>query len=454
MSVQQFEKAVGLKALLAVGMGLLLMACTKEKPASVPVKRQVVEAAQRETSYVNSVLGQPNDGVAALVASYYSDRLTIAAATGALQEYVLPTTYSDEQQSMPYALSVLKRDIIDADTKEPISFANLSNDERASLLGAMLMEDYSRVCERLRVAPEALGGFAVRAMMQRRMVERMGSQPVAFDDFVRMSDEPSGNTQELRDVCAAIPMAVRGEQALEDLELAVLDEMSNGGDVEAIAYSQSVDDYLGQFGLNEAAMETQPRMEPARTALGAATVWVKWSESAEPGRILVRLAQHRKPGFRGNFSGWGHVAIFDDYVRTTFDLNKKTTYDADDEEGVHMRNVDGWACKHYVFRIDYVHYEYKKRRFRKDKKIFVYRRELDPSGVPAECAKHIGKGYVEGYDMLRMNTRVPRRFTCTTLAWYCVKRVLGVDISNDSKWFIFPSDVYLDENTRNVQTVE
>jgi len=187
--------------------------------------------------------------------------------------------------------------------------------------------------------------------------------------------------------------------------------------------------------------------------LGAATVWVKWSESAEPGRVLVRLAQHRKPGFRGNFSDWGHVAIFDDYVRTTFDLNKMTTYDADDVKGVHMRNVDGWACKHYVARIDYVHYEWRRRWLWKEK-VRVYRRELDPSGVPAECAKHLGKGYVEKADMLRMNTRVPRRFTCTTLAWYCVKRVLGVDISNDSKWFIFPSDVYLDENIRIVQTVE
>lgn len=80
-------------------------------------------------------------------------------------------------------------------------------------------------------------------------------------------------------------------------------------------------------------------------------------------------------------------------------------------------------------------------------------RMANTDALADEARHHLGKEYVKWYEFATAKWAAPRRFTCTTLVWWCSKKAYGVNVSNWYSPLVTPSGLFTDSNTYLIREV-
>lgn len=134
----------------------------------------------------------------------------------------------------------------------------------------------------------------------------------------------------------------------------------------------------------------------------------------------------------------GHAEIFvKDVTEKTSISEDGVTIGAWTSSGVSLNSLLNWRYESYVLGInkDKWKWSWKKGLHR------VYTPVSNASKLADKAEKYKGCKYVEWYEFLTPKWVAPKRFTCTTLVWWCAKEVYDVKISPWYTAMVTPSAV-------------
>ena len=168
-----------------------------------------------------------------------------------------------------------------------------------------------------------------------------------------------------------------------------------------------------------------------------------WAGMVKRGDILLALPKHGAPWIYANInpkvtSKMGHIGIITADIDEKTDIYSKCTVECRLKKGVHQRAMKNWDTPHYVVGIQRVKWIWNASKLRLRKEV----RPIEDRSALADVAeKFIGRRYVKWYEVAVCKWAAPRRFTCSTLLWWCAKKVYGFTISNWLFAFTTPSDI-------------
>lgn len=153
----------------------------------------------------------------------------------------------------------------------------------------------------------------------------------------------------------------------------------------------------------------------------------KLSGVTKRGDVIVALPRHGVP----------------DVKNTTGISDNGVTIGAWTEPGICYNSLLNWRYESYLLGIykDKWKFTWKKGLHR------VYSPVSNPSKLATKAEEYVGHEYVKWYEFLTPKWVAPKRFTCTTLVWWCAKEVYDVKISPWYTAMVTPSAVLSDEHT-------
>lgn len=188
--------------------------------------------------------------------------------------------------------------------------------------------------------------------------------------------------------------------------------------------------------------------EGATPTIPAETVIKKLANVAKRGDVIVALPIHGVPDVIFSAANKkykvGHAEIFvKDVTEKTSISEDGVTIGAWTSSGVSLNSLLNWRYESYVLGInkDKWKWSWKKGLHR------VYTPVSNASKLADKAEKYKGCKYVEWYEFLTPKWVAPKRFTCTTLVWWCAKEVYDVKISPWYTAMVTPSAVLTDEHT-------
>ena len=108
--------------------------------------------------------------------------------------------------------------------------------------------------------------------------------------------------------------------------------------------------------------------------------------------------------------------------------------------------MESWDTPHYVMGIQKVKYVWKWRWF-KSGLYKVTTPVSNPDALANWANKYRGHEYVKWYEFATAKWAAPKRFTCTTLVWWCAKKAYGVNVSSWYSPLVTPSGLFTDNCT-------
>lgn len=180
---------------------------------------------------------------------------------------------------------------------------------------------------------------------------------------------------------------------------------------------------------------------------------------AEPGNLLLRLPKHGNTSIKIKIEDFGkdltagHVAILGGFTKNGTENNNMMlpTFNGKIgigayEEGVRIEILSDWLCKSYILCIQRVNYYKIKTGWFSYKYIRTYNRFLGLPELYASAINYKGYPYCDLAEMPIAKWLAPQKFICTTLAWYCVKKLKDINITSWYSTMPTPSDILLNEN--------
>lgn len=200
----------------------------------------------------------------------------------------------------------------------------------------------------------------------------------------------------------------------------------------------------------EASYDTRSGYGEGNYTVPFSTVRSGITAFARKGDLILRLPVYNQPSYLISYSNWnvGHVSIVStagSSLQTAYS-NTKFAIGANINRGVVEEIMDEWCRPSYVMGVSIIKYVWKWRGLRSG----LYRtvtQVANPSAVANEAYRYLGKSYCSASEFLGAKWAAPHSFICTTLAWYCVKNALGVNITDWWTVIPTPSNIYLNENT-------
>lgn len=171
---------------------------------------------------------------------------------------------------------------------------------------------------------------------------------------------------------------------------------------------------------------------------------------ARRGDILVALPKHNAPWIFLNIGDTqfkvGHAAIINKNVTTSWSNYDTFTWGTQLHGGVKNETLDYWSVKSYILGLQKVTWKWKWRGF-KSRLYKTYTPISNPAALANKAGEYAGREYVKWYEFPTAKWAAPTRFTCTTLVWYCAKKIYGINVSSWWATMVSPSGLYLDSST-------
>ncbi len=171
---------------------------------------------------------------------------------------------------------------------------------------------------------------------------------------------------------------------------------------------------------------------------------------ARRGDFIVALPKHNTPWIFLNIGDTqfkvGHAAIINKNVTTSWANNATFTWGTQLHGGVKNETLDYWSVKSYIMGIQKVTWKWKWRGF-KSRLYKTVTPVSNPAALAEKAGQYAGREYVKWYEFPTAKWAAPSRFTCTTLVWYCAKKVYGINVSSWWATMVSPSGLYLDSST-------
>ncbi len=152
----------------------------------------------------------------------------------------------------------------------------------------------------------------------------------------------------------------------------------------------------------------------------------------------------------------GHVAIFSkNGSEIPYYVNKYEiiSIGANNSKGVHYEEIESdWTNNHsiaFVGQVCKVKWKWKWRGFKS--RFVKTSRDVDNDDIYYEIRRQLGKPYCSILQTATCSKLIaPKRFICSSAAWWAAKKGTGVNISSWYKINIWPAGVYLSDNVRIV----
>ncbi len=363
----------------------------------------------------------------------YDDFKTLAFETQAIQAQ--PLSYSSyaevpvsEIAKNPMIPHLQFLDIEDADTHEKLHFYDLPLEEREVFLNCYLQEEQKMLEEKIEIFPEMLEGIEHLNTARNVVFEREGISRLDTERKYLL-----GSTPLLQSHVALTPVAPR-----KDLFELVEEELMKQGEEQGSM----------QGGLSP---EMQPMLCSSSAGKGGKTISPperiikQYLEiGASRGDILMYKPHH---WFGKEFSWGGHVGFLNRLVYPKMSVGESFSIDStprDEDEGtsdgVQEVKFKSWCRPHYVLGLHRVIFVWKRAKW---PELFQIRIIIRPfrqvHRLVRQARKYIGVPYGGLGNSMEI---APEKFICSSLVWYCVKQLYGVDISNGSTRTVWPMDIY------------
>lgn len=383
------------------------------------------EAQERESVAVES-LSETNKTLSELpaeVLAYYGNIKTMMYATNGFEapklintQALLLSTAVEEREKMistinPLALKMQSLQIEDADTGSSVDFFSLPLEEKEDFVEAFLIEEAKMLAEKLEIAPSLKEIIAKENEIFSKEMTKHNLE------LLKLGEE------------ADLERYLSENEALEPAT--VFPELRKKAEEEA--------QMTNAAGLGGTLRKHKVEAQRVKTM---------WDRYARPGDFFLALPQHSNPYRLVNFGEEfvvGHAGILGKHVSTIKNNTEQITIEAASKEGVHGRTFEQWRAPHYIMGIQRITWKWKWRGFRSG--MYKQVSKVDPAPLAREASKYVGHEYVKWYEFATAKWVAPKRFTCTTLVWWCAKEAYGINVSSWMSPLVTPSGLFTDSCT-------
>lgn len=154
----------------------------------------------------------------------------------------------------------------------------------------------------------------------------------------------------------------------------------------------------------------------------------------------------------------GHVAIISknsNEIPTSIPDNYSLTISTNPYNGTHHETIkSAWSEKHGISFVGQV-YDVKWKWYYKKWNDWGWKKELvdvNNTKIYNKALEVIGTPYCTPLEIITAKWTAPKRFICSSMAWWCIKEANDVNIGDWWKPSIFPAGVYLSDRVRIIDT--
>lgn len=431
--MNRFTTKIQLKAIALILSAILLgTSCSKKDFSS---ENDISFEKNDEIAMVNSI-EQDMAKLPKEVTSYYDNIKSLMYATNAFEKPTtsglsakrLSTTESNENAESLENPIVEKLSSLNIQREEgqEVDFYDLAEEEKQVFVDLMLVEEAKILAEKAAQAPEIIEVLAQ---------ENKATNTVITEKKIRQLRV--GQTVDVKnDLGFVVKNTFASAELFNDIK-------------------QEHEKEYAKQNLTKSGIITYPFNYPK---VNIEVVKNTWQTYAKRGNFVVALPLHGNPWTYLNIGKnvrfkVGHAAILNKKITASTNINDDyVTIEAYAENGVEELKIENWDTPHYIMGIQKTCWVWRWRGFRSG----LYRevtRMTNTNALADEARHHLGKEYVKWYEFATAKWAAPRRFTCTTLVWWCSKKAYGVNVSSWYSPLVTPSGLFTDCNTYLIREV-
>lgn len=404
---------------------MLVASCSNNTLSTPPLAESQGETHNDPPTTLRSVTDQLHT-IDAEALAYCNNVKTIMYGTSAFERPKAIQAYEslmDNDSTLvenPMSLRLQSLTIEDEELRKSIDFFDMPIEEQQVFVDMLLVDDAQMITEKIKVAPELKTMLQKENLITSRVIERNH--------------------------------LVTREIGLVHTGLRSLNEKT----VDAKDFFKEL---YEEFDAENNAPDVQPQLRGISGSISfnypkvpVERVRNYWQKHARRGDFIVALPNHFFPwsyinvGKNVRFKV-GHAGIINKRIYSTTNLyDKNSTIECYTDNGVQGLNIASWDTPHYVMGIQKVKYVWRWRGFKSG----LYK-ETTPVSNPEALAnwanKYRGHEYVKWYEFATAKWAAPKRFTCTTLVWWCAKKAYGVNVSSWYSPLVTPSGLFTDNCT-------
>lgn len=328
---------------------------------------------------------------------------------------------STDTHANPVSLKLQSLIIENEETSESLDFFNLSPDEKRVFVDLLLASEAKSVSEKINKYPELKVILEAENRATSRVVTRYNI-PTQDVGIIAPTDLRSSDERNI-------------DKNMFFNELATEIET----EVEAINNESSSEPELRGIG---GIIRKYP-------TLICTKVLDKWRQTARRGDVILALPLHNIGGVLYNPGNprfkVGHAGIINKKIYSSTKTTDKITIECWTEDGVQENEVLNWDVPHYILGIQKVKWVWRWRGFRSG----LYKTVTpvsNPYALSDWAMKYKGRSYIKKTEHPISKWIAPKRFTCTTLVWWCAKQAYGINVSSWYLPLVTPSDIFLDSS--------
>lgn len=353
-----------------------------------------------------------------------SSRSEISTQTESFYEALDDQRYSENFNPMSLKLNGLN--IQSEDKGKEVNFFDLPQEQKEVFVDYLLVDEAKDLSEKIAQAPELKDILATENLATTKTIEATGIAPNAIGTSY------TGSARALRQ-----EPKVDSKYFFELLKKNISEEFSK-------KHKKHKEQDTSQEQLRGVSY-----VFGYQNSVPVERVKAMWARYARRGDFILALPQHGNPYTLVNFSSpfrVGHAAILTKDITTSTNEYDSVTIEAYREDGVQPHTMYDWTSPHYIMGIQRVSYRWRWRGFRSG--FFKTTSPVNNPGMLADWAMgYQGREYVTPLEFLVAKWAAPKRFTCTTLVWWCSKKAYGINVSVWYSPLVSPSGLFTDNCT-------
>lgn len=350
-----------------------------------------------------------------------SSRSEISTQTESFYEALDDQRYSENFNPMSLKLNGLN--IQSEDKGKEVNFFDLPQEQKEVFVDYLLVDEAKDLSEKIAQAPELKDILATENLATTKTIEATGIAPNAIGTSYTSSAR-----------------ALRQEPKVDSKYFFKLLE-------------KNISEEFAKRAKEQDASQEQPRsiayVFGYNNSVPVEKVKAMWARYARRGDFILALPEHGNPSTLVNFSSRfmvGHAAILTKDITTDTRNDADVTMEAYSGDGVQPRRITDWTSPHYIMGIQRVSYRWKWRGFRSG--LYRTTSPVNSPGMLADWAMgYQGREYVTPLEFVVAKWAAPKRFTCTTLVWWCSKKAYGINVSVWYSPLVSPSGLFTDNCT-------
>ena len=374
---------------------MLVASCANNSLNTPPMVENPEENQGNQPTELRSVTDQLRS-IDPEALAYCNNAKTIMYGTSAFERPKAIQSYEmlmDNDSSLvenPMSLRLQSLTIEDEESGKSVDFFDMSVEQKQVFVDMLLVEDAKMLTEKINVAPALKTILQKENLITSRVIERN--------------------------------QLVNREIGLVHSGLRSLSEKT----VDATAFFKEL---YNEFEAENNAMATQPQLRGIGGAIP--NHFCPWDYINVGKNVRFKV---------------GHAGIINKKITSSTSEFSNSTIECYVEGGVQELTMNSWDTPHYVMGIQKVKYVWKWRGFRSG----LYKVTTpvsNPDALANWAKKYLGHKYVKWNEFATAKWAAPKRFTCTTLVWWCAKKAYGVNVSSWYSPLVTPSGLFTDNCT-------